>query len=1500
MSTVRDFLSAYGVEDVHFEEQISQSVLAAKLLSFKRLEASVLRLHVLISHLNPASDALFQDELKLAELLKIETVELALRFADDSSTEAMVKFRHAVIAWLAKHLELHEPLLANAFSELKPDCLSADQKTINLHLNPVVFEKADAGVEDGINSFLKDRGGLDLSVAFFCQKEDEGRQHFDVETYLKNMQAHYNEKLERVEQVAPVPAKPNTTTKTNGNGNGKEKGKYFRKKKLQDLIWGRMYEVKESTPLHELNKDSGIAQFEGKVRNPEFTTARTGTSVIVRFNLEGKTGAVSCIMFVKPEELELVQAELKKGAYIRVEAELSFDDRFSHDLQARVLGFMAATEVVSKRQDTASEKRVELHTHTKLSAKDALCDPKALVKLAAEFGHEAVAITDHGVVQAFPDACAAADELAREGKDIKLIYGMEGYLVDDGQVCVYGFEPFPAAQEFVALDVETTGLDANVDRLIEVAAVRFAKNSSGQFEETAVYQTLIQPGVSLPEKTTQLTGLTDFDLLGKPEAKEVLSELHAFIGDSPVVAHNGLFDLGFIRAEAFRTEQVADPKLKFNPCLIDTLQMARSFLPGLERYSLDNVARELGVELNQHHRAVDDARCCGEVFIKLFIQVGEPSFEELNTKSGKIPPETFMLRKHPSHHIILLSSTALGMYHLYRLVSESHTRYIATRPRIPRSLLDYLRQGLLLGAACEAGEVFRAVRQVYVSSGRNFASAQATLQRFEYKKLARYYDYLEIQPLCNNRFLLNSDETGILFEDDLVKLNQLIQGLAQAVKKPLVATCDVHFLNKEEGIYREILLTNLGYSDASMQADLYFRNTEEMLAEFAYLGEEEAKRVVIDNPRAIAARVETGLRPFPQGSFPPEMPEAEREVTELCYTNAKAIYDAGDGLPDIVEKRIKRELNSIISNGFAIMYYIAHKVVKKSNDDGYIVGSRGSVGSSLVATLCGITEVNPLAPHYYCSACHYSEFDLSGTYGSGYDLPEKDCPSCKTRLTREGQDIPFETFLGFSGDKQPDIDLNFSGEYQSRAHQFIEEMFGQDFTFRAGTIGSYAEKNAEGLVRGYLEANLKVVPKAEITRLATPFVGVKRTTGQHPGGIVVIPKDRDIYEFTPVQYPADNKESLMQTTHFDFNALHETILKLDILGHDDPTVLHMLSKLTGIDVLTIPIPDPDVMAMFRSTNPLKFTKPSDQEASTLGIPEMGTLMARDMIAETQPSRFYDLVQLMGLSHGKDVWQGNAQTLIQEGTCDINNVIGCRDSIMTTLIYKGLPSKDSFDIMEKVRKGKGLSDAHEALMRENQVEEWYIESCKKIKYMFPKAHAVAYAISSLRVAWFKVHYPAAYYSAYFTVRADEFDSSLMCVGLEQIMVNRRHYSRMMQDRSTTPKDKNTFYILELVEEMYNRGIQFVPISLMESDAIEFIPVDDQHILPPLNVIPGISSSMAKTLTDSRDKDGEFHNKEELARRAQLGPVAIKSLEEAGVLNGMPDSAQMSLFDLMAGF
>lgn len=1291
--------------------------------------------------------------------------------------------------------------------------------------------------------------------------------------------------------------KAQNSNSANGNGAAAEAPKRNYRQMVEGRLWGKLNPELTVSPIKTYSAESSYVQMEGAIHNFEGRIVSNGTRMLYKFAVYDADGAINCVLFAKLEEREMLDAILdKKGAYYRFEAEITYDAKFAKDLQATVRGIKEAT-APEGRKDNWPEKRVELHSHSKMSSKDAVSEVSNLVKLAASFGHSAVAITDHGVVQSFPEACDTRDALKRSGQDIKLIYGVEAYLINDNKACVYGLGELSLGDRFVALDLETTGLDPSKERIIEIGAIRYERNEAGQFTETDRFATLVNPGQTLSEEIIKLTGLTDMDLATGIAPYEAISRFHAWLGSDPVVGHNVLFDLGFLRYEAFRTPEKNAARLKFNPTVIDTVELARHMLPHMNRHKLDMVAARLGIELGSHHRALDDANTAAQIFLKLYEEAGSPELEKLNQMMGQLSYDEVISAKRRPNHIILLVKDEVGLYNLYRLISESHTKFFRRRPRVPRSLLDYFKAGLIIGAACEAGEVFQFVQKEYLAADRNYDAALQAVRAWPAKQLARSYDYLEIQPIGNNRFMLTKEGSGIKNEDDLMNLNRLIVEMGKAAGKPVAATCDAHFLNESDGIYRQVMQTGIGFEDTEEPANLYFRNTEEMLLEFAYLGADLARECVVAVPNYIATLVEDDLKPFPAGTYPPVIDEAADFVTELTWGTARSMYEKNGVLPPVVIERVERELTSIIDNGFAIMYYISHKLVKKSNDDGYIVGSRGSVGSSVVATLCGITEVNPLPAHYYCPDCQYTHFYDSGEFGSGYDMPAKDCPDCGVKLIRDGQDIPFETFLGFNGDKQPDIDLNFSGEYQPRAHRFIEEMFGEQHTYRAGTIGAYAEKNALGLVRAYLEHGNRFATEAEKKRLAEGLVGVKRTTGQHPGGIVVIPKDREIYDFTPIQFPADKADAGVTTTHFDFNAMHDTILKLDILGHDDPTMLKFLHDETGVNPMDIPIPDERVMSLYMSTEALGIkpgTSPAD--CATLGLPEMGTFMARDMIQETKPTKFYDLVQLMGLSHGTDVWKGNAQDLIVNNVCTIDEVIGCRDGIMTTLIHKGLPAYAAFDIMEKVRKGKGVSAEYEALMREHGVEDWYIDSCKKIKYMFPKAHAVAYVISTLRIAWYKVNYPEAYYAAYFTVRADEFDYNIMGGGLEQTIRERERLRGSFSMRDGNAREQRQYYITELVEEMHYRGIELLPIDLYKSQASRFEVVGKGLIRTPFDTIPNFSTAMGNQVVEAR-ADGEFKSKEDLANRAGLGQSAILSLTDANVLTGLPDSAQMDFFGFM---
>ncbi len=1496
MRQLRDFLIALMGETGVYTMAAPPELLDAELRQ-ARISSRGLGLNLVLPQY-PSGQSIAQFERSLQDRLDVPKLRFHLqcsRPSEERTAEEQRSLHLAVLDWLRNSRQVLPGTIACA---LGPQSLVWEESEVYLDLPQMAWADLSSKLEEELARFCREMGGLDLAWKLRpCRAEEEQRQ---TEAYVEALYSTERGELSETEEGAAAPPSWDSAAAAPEPPSEEEprtkSSRNYRRRNLPEVIWGRITELQEPYNYRELTDSSGQVQLLGRVQSPEMALSKNGRTLICKFDFYGENGAISAIFFAKPEEQESLQKELKKGRYLRIEAEVQYEGRFSKDLQARVLGLMPAPEPPS-RQDRAVEKRVELHCHSKMSAQDAVAEAKAIVRQAADFGHPAVAITDHGVVQAFPEAYQAACEARKKNPDFKLILGLEGYLVDDGEVCVYAPTPLEAlrVERFCALDVETTGLDAAEDRLIEVAALRFERQGE-DFVVTEEFQALINPGRSLSPEIVKLTGISDLDLLNAETAWPVLERLHAFLGTDPLVAHNALFDLGFLRAEGFRTPEPYAPRLKFNPVLIDTLPLARHVLPELPRHRLNTVAEAMGIPLDQHHRALDDARCCGEIFARLYKRLDEPDLQALNRMLGQRSVEEVKQRRSRPHHVILLARNELGLYNLYRLVSEAHTRYFSRRPRIPRSLLTYLRSGLILGSACVAGEVFQSCLEAYVRSGKDLDRSLEELRR--YRNRGRYYDYFEIQPLTNNRFLVRSENTGIVNDEDLRNLNRLVLAWGRQLKKPVVATCDAHYLRPEDAIYREIMLSNMGYDDMESQAELYFRSTDEMLEEFAYLGPDQAQELVVRAPQAIAAQVEADIQPFPPGSYPPMIKEAEEQVEQLTWNSARARYQMeGEQLPELVEKRVQRELDAIISNGFAIMYYIAHKLVKRSNDDGYLVGSRGSVGSSLVATLCGITEVNPLPPHYVCPQCHYSEFDTSGSYGSGYDLPPRQCPHCGADLERDGQDIPFETFLGFNGDKQPDIDLNFSGEYQAQAHRYICEMFGETHTFRAGTIGRYAEKNADGLVRSYLEKREETSTWANIHRLAQGLIGVKRTTGQHPGGIVVIPKEREVYDFTPVQYPADKCGDNMQTTHFDFNAMHDTILKLDILGHDDPTMLKVLGDLTAVDVRKIPIPDPEVMRLFQSLEPLKYQQHSDQQDGTLGIPEMGTRMAREMIRETQPRHFFDLVQLSGLSHGTDVWKGNAQDLIRSGTCDINSVIGCRDGIMTTLIYKGLPKKAAFDIMEKVRKGKGLSAEHEALMREHQVEDWYIDSCKKIKYMFPKAHAVAYVTSALRIAWFKVHMPAAYYAAYYSVRADEFSADTMCHGLERCISEKKKAEERMRERQANPKDKSLFYIFELVEEMYCRGIRFLPISLQKSEPSRFQVLSDTEILPPFNVIPGFSTAMACDLVQARERGADFSCRDSIAREAGLGPSAMEALASEGVLEGIPESAQLDLFEWM---
>lgn len=1303
--------------------------------------------------------------------------------------------------------------------------------------------------------------GFNTAKIRYQIKEDE--KVTDFAEFLTRNEAEVKEQTHFAPPPAPI-EKPGAGEADIKPYTRRAKGKS--KADNPNILWsGRRVKDLPLMKLSDIGMETDYIRAPGFVSDLDIKQNRTGSYRVTFLIAEGKS-ALNCLIWARDEKEAENLLEILQNSYVIVTAEISFVTNFGNDYQGKVC-CIEKSDPPSAREDLAEEKRVELHIHSKFSTKDACSNPADIVRLAASFGHDAVAITDHGAVQGFPEASVAQRELARKGKNIKLIYGMEGYLVDDG-CTVYYDDPYfrrESPRYFSAVLLESAENSGTETSVQGIRAFRLPLDAAGDAKAEILEVPLI---------CTALEGEDDETAREQYEFRRRNLERAAdFLRPTALLFTDQMKALNLLRAEGFKTRN-DDPRIKFNfPC-IDLAHWA----------ALENEA------------ACEDPEGALAQAALLWQRMELLSLPDLNARYGQLSDEVMRKNKKRYNHIILLAQNELGLYHLYRLVSTSNLLYFHRRPRIPRSLLRYFRGGLILGAACVEGEIFQSVLKAYQAAQRNKADALKLLLEEEQLKLARFYDYLEIQPLGNNRFLLEKENSGIMGKEDLMALNRLVLDWGKASGRPVCATCDSHFLEEEDALYRQIVMSGIGFDEEETPAPLYFRTTDEMLREFSYLDPEVAKEVVVTNPKAVAASVEDGMLPFPDGSFPPQIPEADEFVDRLTRETAMRTYGRNGKLPSGIEARINKELNAIISNGYAVMYHIAHKLVKKSNDDGYVVGSRGSVGSSLVATFCGISEVNPLPPHYICPHCHYYEEDSSGTYGSGFDLPEKLCPECGQALKRDGQDIPFETFLGFKGNKQPDIDLNFSGEYQPTAHEFIEEMFGRDFTFRAGTIQGFATKNSENLVYHFAEKNGKQIFKAQASWLAKGIQGIKTSTGQHPGGIVVVPKEREVFDFTPIQYPADKKEGGIITTHFDFNAMHDTILKLDILGHDDPTMLKMLGDMTGVRIEEIPIPDERVMSLFRTTAAIGIDpEKSTIGSATIGLPEVGTIMAREMIRETNPTRFYDLVQLSGLSHGTGVWLGNAQELIKAGTCTINEVIGCRDSIMTSLIYDGLEAEDAFKIMEKVRKGRGLDESQENLMREKGVPEWYIESCKKIQYMFPKAHAAAYSISTQRIAWFKVYHPEAYYCAWFTVRGDEFNADDNLLTPEAIAARRLEQRRNFQQLDKTAQKK--FYILELIEEMNSRGIFFQPLDLELSHAHCFTSPAPGQIRPPLDVIPGISFAIANQITKARSEGGAYKNWDDLKRRAGIGDACIQALEEHGLLEHIPPSAQINLFDLL---
>lgn len=1208
--------------------------------------------------------------------------------------------------------------------------------------------------------------------------------------------------------------------------------------------------------MEEIVDEERRIAVEGFIFHAETKELRSGRTLLT-FKMTDYTSSIMVKMFSRDKEDAAILNSVKKGMWVRAQGSIQ-NDTFVRDL------VMIANDInemkAPARADKAEEKRVELHMHTPMSQMDAVSSVSSLVAQAAKWGHKAVAITDHAVAQSFPEAFGAGKK-----NDIKIIYGIEANLVDDGVPIAYNSAHRLLEDDtYVVFDVETTGLSAVYDTIIELAAVKI---KDGEIIDT--FESFANPHHPLSATTIDLTGITDDMVQDAPEVAEVLKRFKDWTGNDVLVAHNASFDMGFLN--------VGYKKIGFdkatNP-VIDTLELGRFLYPEFKNHRLNTLAKKFDIDLTQHHRAIYDAEATGHLLIKMLKDAMEEKgilyHDEFNEHMG----EGKAYQRSRPYHCTLIAKNDTGLKNLFKLISLSHISYFYRVPRIPRSVLEKHREGIILGSACDKGEVFEGMMQKAPD---------------EVESIAEFYDYFEVMPPEVYAHLIELEY--VRDERSLESIIGNIVKLGKKMGKPVVATGNVHYLNPNDKIYRKILVSSQGGANPLNRHKLpnvHFRTTDEMLECFAFLGPEVAKEIVVDNSNLIADLVDE-IKPVKDDLYTPKIPGSDEEMRQMSYDMARSIY--GEELPDIVEARLEKELKSIIGHGFAVIYLISHKLVKKSLNDGYLVGSRGSVGSSFVATMTEITEVNPLPPHYVCPKCKLSEFFNDGSVGSGFDLPDKDCPNCKIAFKKDGHDIPFETFLGFKGDKVPDIDLNFSGEYQPHAHNYTKVLFGEDYVYRAGTIGTVAEKTAYGYVKGYASDHNLHIRAAEVDRLVAGCTGVKRTTGQHPGGIIVVPDYMDIYDFSPIQFPADSQSAEWKTTHFDFHSIHDNLLKLDILGHDDPTVIRMLQDLSGIDPKTIPTDDPEVMKIFSGTESLGVTEEQIMcKTGTLGIPEFGTRFVRQMLEDTKPTTFSELVQISGLSHGTDVWLGNAQELIHNNICNLSEVIGCRDDIMVYLIYQGLEPSLAFKIMESVRKGKGLSEDFEAEMRKNEVPEWYIDSCKKIKYMFPKAHAAAYVLMAVRIAYFKVHHALLYYAAYFTVRADDFDIEAMARGSMAIRAKIEEINAKGLDAS--PKEKNTLTVLELALEMCERGYAFQKVDLYKSQASEFI-IEGNTLIPPFNSVPGLGTNVAVAIVNARS-EGEFLSKEDLQKRGKVSKTIIEYLDKQGCLEALPDQNQLSLF------
>lgn len=1346
---------------------------------------------------------------------------------------------------------------------LSEDCIEMSTEVITSKISDTVSfdriqtQRLDLKVAQELERLtgykLRTQFNLDEAACRAMTEELEQKKEEHLKAMIKVVETVGNNEARN--PGAQKPSKPKAESGFGGGFNGGGGGPRQRRQpnEVDETCLYRNKIRREVTKIAEGMEEEGIFCFEAQVFEVDSRDLKSG-KCLVSFSITDFTNSIGVKLFVKDsEEKDDLLSKIKKGGWYKFEGSVRYDT-FEKELALYAMNINTG-KGPAPRMDNAEEKRIELHCHTTMSDMDGVTGAKDLVKRAMSWGHKALAITDHGVLQAFPEAMETA-----RGKDFKVIYGVEGYLMNDDSEIAINPKGQLLNDEFIVFDIETTGLSFKHHKITEIGAVKI-KNGA----VVDRFSALVNPEVALEEKIVELTGITDDMLRDQPLIEDVLPRFMDFVGDSVLVAHNASFDTAFIK------ENCRQIGLAFDFTVLDTLTLSRLLLKDLKRHRLNMIAKHLGISLENHHRAVDDAEATAQIFLRFVDMLKAASCEtldDINLYAAKNMDYQMM----DTYHVIILVKDYKGLKNLYQLVSHSNLQTFYKKPRIPKSMLSAMREGLIIGTACEAGELFSAIA--------------SNKSQEEIDEIVAYYDYLEIQPIGNNAFLI---EKGFAKdEEELRNLNRRVIELGEKFDKPVVATCDVHFMDPEDEVFRRILMAGQGFSDADKQAPLYFRTTEEMLREFDYLGKDKAYEVVVRNTNKIADQIENIL-PIPDETYPPIIEGSDDDLRRMCMEKARNMY--GQELPEVVESRLVRELDSIIKNGYAVMYIIAHKLVAKSLEDGYLVGSRGSVGSSLAATMSGITEVNPLPPHYRCINCLHSEFILDGSIGSGADLPDKDCPKCGSAYKKDGHDIPFETFLGFEGDKEPDIDLNFAGVYQATAHKYTEELFGTGYVYKAGTIGTIADKTAYGYVKKYFEEKNITVNSKEIARLSQGCTGIKRTSGQHPGGIMVVPSYKDIHDFCPIQYPANDSKSGVITTHFDYHSISGRILKLDILGHDVPTIIKALEDMTGVKVEDIPLDDKATVAIFTTTDTLNIQDPSYRlKIGSLGIPEFGTKFVRQMLDDTQPSTFAELVRISGLSHGTDVWINNAQDLVRRGEAVLKDVISTRDDIMTYLIYQGLPPKSAFNIMERVRKGKGLVEENIELMKQYNVPDWYIWSCNQIKYMFPKAHAVAYVMMSFRIAYFKVHYPLAFYASFFSTKVEDFDAQLVCQGKDVVRSTMKQFEQTWDVLSK--KEQDLYGILEVVDEYYSRGFEFHRVSLEESHSDDFRILDGK-LLPPLRALQGVGETAARKIVEERAL-GEFISIDELKRRAKATKTVIEALDQHGCLKDMPENNQLSLF------